>query len=359
MRPASRASSLRDASGRIGVLSLRTLDHLSIHDGNDTDILGCKSLGPPSSQSALTLLSHITLLPLQPSAMDYTVDSTLFTVYWQNVLRQLYSLAATLVLYGIYLVLFSFSVYTLSRRESARALLVASWAMAILGTAQVLLHLATTGLSLQMVDQVVVGETTVRRPDNTLLRATQIITLVQACLLVTNNFVADGLFLYRSYLIWGPSQKRVMILPGTLILATTVLGYLTCVNEQIVGEVPPFFVDGKIVFIMMVLTNLLLTLLTAGRIFWIRRKVTGFIEPTSRTRYETAITIILESGAMYCVSTIALVIGLSRASSPTLVSYSFFAPSAQTVKHTSDFDHCQGGHGMWVPGCCWQLKSLQ
>ncbi|KAJ7452655.1 hypothetical protein FB451DRAFT_1282777 [Mycena latifolia] len=261
--------------------------------------------------------------------MAYTVDSSLFTVYWRTALFQVYSLSITLLLYGIYLVLFIFSIHSLSRRKPGgrHVLLCASCVMLLLGTVQVALRISTTAVTLRILQQIVEGFPTFQ-PSEHWVRADYTVTLAQDCVLVTNNLVADGLFLYRCYLIWG-SQKKIVVVPGLFILATTVLGYFAVVSLDSIDNLNPSYLQIRIAFVMGLIANSGLTLLTAGRIIWIRRQLSA-TEIRDSSRFDTAITIILESGAMYCASFIILVICLSRTTFAPIASV-FHGAAGQVV----------------------------
>ncbi|KAJ7328704.1 hypothetical protein DFH08DRAFT_815478 [Mycena albidolilacea] len=59
--------------------------------------------------------------------------------------------------------------------------------------------------------------------------------------------------------------------------------------------------------------NLALTSLTAGRILWVRRQSSYVgLGHTFRSRYTSAIGIILESGAIYCVVAIFVLVAASQ-----------------------------------------------
>ncbi|KAJ7182843.1 hypothetical protein C8R43DRAFT_968240 [Mycena crocata] len=58
---------------------------------------------------------------------------------------------------------------------------------------------------------------------------------------------------------------------------------------------------------MSVVTNVVLMALTAGRIWWIRRDASVLADCASVRRYNMVIAIILESGAIYCLSVIIYV----------------------------------------------------
>ncbi|KAJ6594773.1 hypothetical protein B0H19DRAFT_1096683 [Mycena capillaripes] len=67
---------------------------------------------------------------------------------------------------------------------------------------------------------------------------------------------------------------------------------------------------------MVLLTNVVLTVLTAGRIWWMRRDACIVLESAHVRKYDTAIAmIILESGAIYCL---AIIIYLTAVSVPVL-----------------------------------------
>ncbi|KAJ6523114.1 hypothetical protein DFH09DRAFT_1190756, partial [Mycena vulgaris] len=70
--------------------------------------------------------------------------------------------------------------------------------------------------------------------------------------------------------------------------------------------------NGRAPYEMATFTNLVSLALTAGRISWMRREAFyAGLDDTCRTRYRTAITIILESGAIYCICAVLLTIAFS------------------------------------------------
>ncbi|KAJ7480279.1 hypothetical protein B0H11DRAFT_1916020 [Mycena galericulata] len=71
---------------------------------------------------------------------------------------------------------------------------------------------------------------------------------------------------------------------------------------------------------MSILTNIILIALTAGRIWWIRRDARVLSESASIRIYNTVITIILESGAIYCFSVLIFVIFVSSVDNKMMLS---------------------------------------
>ncbi|KAJ7303067.1 hypothetical protein DFH08DRAFT_57016 [Mycena albidolilacea] len=101
-------------------------------------------------------------------------------------------------------------------------------------------------------------------------------------------------------MIWG-SQWKVIVVPGILIVATVVTGLASVPKSQ-------NFKFQQSPYIIAAITNLVLVLLTAGRIWWIRRDARYIGVTALNTRYDRAIAMIVESGAIYLISTILLIV---------------------------------------------------
>ncbi|KAJ7111269.1 hypothetical protein C8R44DRAFT_799233 [Mycena epipterygia] len=70
--------------------------------------------------------------------------------------------------------------------------------------------------------------------------------------------------------------------------------------------------DLRTPYILGTVTNVILVALTAGRILWIRRETFYVgLDDKFRNRYNIAVVIVLESGAVYCMYGILLVIVMS------------------------------------------------
>ncbi|KAJ7646760.1 hypothetical protein FB45DRAFT_998168 [Roridomyces roridus] len=139
--------------------------------------------------------------------------------------------------------------------------------MLLLGTTQVLLQLVLVVTSFRIVQQTVSQGTDA----NDLAVAKRLATLygtlniVQDIVLAINNLLTDTFLAYRCYLIWN-SRIAVTILPGLLIMAvfltTTIIGVRTANS----------FSDFEVTFILAAITNIIITGLTAGRIWWMTRE---------------------------------------------------------------------------------------
>ncbi|KAJ7463308.1 hypothetical protein FB451DRAFT_464592 [Mycena latifolia] len=113
---------------------------------------------------------------------------------------------------------------------------------------------------------------------------------------------------YRCFMVWG-RNFRVVIVPIFMVVATTVLGYLCAYSDDDLNANE--CIDYRAVFLLSIVTNFVLMALTAGRIWWIRRDACVLLESASVRRYNTVIAMILESGAIYCVTAIIYVISVS------------------------------------------------
>ncbi|KAJ7512278.1 hypothetical protein B0H11DRAFT_2346270 [Mycena galericulata] len=219
---------------------------------------------------------------------------------WQS----LTSTKVQIFLYGIYVHFFISAIRNLSRRKTAgKAILVgASWAMLLFGTTQIALHLVLTALSLRLTRKLVQTDSipTAGGQDNVRTSVVAYSTLVLASdvIFALNNLLTDLLFLFRCYVIWDFRIKAIL-LPGALILSTVVLAVVKVTSVNL------FY--ARYVFIMAAVTNLVLTALTAGRIWWIKRNAAHVgLHAGFRTRYNTAVAIIIESGTMYCICLILM-----------------------------------------------------
>ncbi|KAJ7669565.1 hypothetical protein B0H17DRAFT_1086605 [Mycena rosella] len=230
-----------------------------------------------------------------------TIQSTtqLFDISWDLTMQTFEETGVSLVLYGIYICLFLLSLNALSRRKArgTKLLIGATCAMAVVGTAAMAINIALAVLTARTTQQIVHEQVAQflngLRYQETLAEALVITSL-------TNNFLTDSLFLYRCYVIWG-SQKKIIILPGLLMIGTVATGFLSVVSVS--------FQDAKITYGLAAATNVVLTALTAGRILWMRRDASHIpVDKTLRPRYNMAIRLTLESGVIYCIAAIVLLI---------------------------------------------------
>jgi len=112
--------------------------------------------------------------------------------------------------------------------------------------------------------------------------------LFQCC-----NIVADVIIIYRCYLVWG-KKKWIMVLFAIVCLGTMGSIYLQFARSYDTAK--GFFI---LYLVTTLFINLIIVLLTAGRIWWIGRKARALLARSILRRYDTSITILLESGILY------------------------------------------------------------
>ncbi|KAF7333327.1 hypothetical protein MVEN_02348000 [Mycena venus] len=234
--------------------------------------------------------------------MQYTVDSEQLDPLWDLMIVRFWQMGVSFLIYGIYLNLFLLTIHTLSRQRTLgrKPLIIASCVMAVLGTTQIAMNIAETVLAARFVHQVLDAQVSAQIRALTTL---SVLSEAQGVVSGINYFVADALFSYRCYVIWG-SQRKILILPGFLMLSTFVISVLGSLVLTI---------DIRIPLCLAAATNLVLTFSTAGRIWWMRRAASHVgLGKALSGRYNTAMAIILESGAIYCIAAIFFAVSASQ-----------------------------------------------
>ncbi|KAJ6483286.1 hypothetical protein C8R45DRAFT_1099562 [Mycena sanguinolenta] len=229
---------------------------------------------------------------------------------------------------GIYVVLFCFCVKTLrhSRVRHRFALSVAISAIFVLCTLHWILQLVNAWELLAALESIAHVQ---RVNTKNLQNEWEQINIVMGAVYVTSNLIADSIFIYRCYCIWG-FRKRIIAMPIVLLVASGCLGYASVIACGLEG-ISEFFSNTGI-FVMAVvfsvLTNIVLMALTAGRIWWISRGARMIMGHAVVKQYRAVIAMILESGVLYVTPGIIFLIltGVQSSSSRVL-----FAMLAQIV----------------------------
>ncbi|KAJ6584167.1 hypothetical protein DFH09DRAFT_1360052 [Mycena vulgaris] len=230
--------------------------------------------------------------------------SPVFETTWSFAVQNIIKAAITLFLNGFCVLLVIFAIYFLCHRAPAgyRVHICALAVMLVLATIQMALQVVTATLSMKSLHLVVQDDGTMySSQQDSLQRMSRILHFLELLLLVTNIIVVDGLLIYRCYVIWGTSyyKKKVVILPLLLLIALIALGSVTVYRDNL-GP-PESHLDPRIVFGLIFMTNLLVTGLTVGRIWWIRRNL-GIVGQTKFIRrYNIAMAMLVESSALYLI----------------------------------------------------------
>ncbi|KAJ7654038.1 hypothetical protein DFH06DRAFT_1416850 [Mycena polygramma] len=266
--------------------------------------------GSGSASQWLLRISSARVPPLDAHGaltMDPTIDPTIFEAGWDLALSVTTVLGVATFLYGILLILLGMAAFLLYHwtGPSRKTLAMVTLALAILSTAQITLQISGNALQLRLVRLALEGEAL---PLKTVTSFRNIF-VAKDFLFVTNNIVTDSLFIYRCFIVRG-RNARVAALPLLLLLATSVLGYLFA-SGNIFGFAPAYHIayhiDTRVPIAMGLATNMVLMGLTAGRIWWIRREAC-VLQSAHVKKYNTTIAIILESGAIYCISNLLYLI---------------------------------------------------
>ncbi|KAJ7658053.1 hypothetical protein B0H17DRAFT_1097225 [Mycena rosella] len=186
--------------------------------------------------------------------------------------------------YGMYLVLFCICMYILLHRPSSRentVLLVTAIALFTFSTILIVLVLVLVTAEMEKLASI---------PSGSIQNAAYIIYAI-------NNSIADGLLIYRCYVVWN-HDWRVIVLPVMLLIASTACGL-------------DVFLDATPQFAVILATNFLATGLTAGRIWWISHHSRAYLGATAQRRYAFAIALVVESGMLYSATILAFLIVIS------------------------------------------------
>ncbi|KAF5309898.1 hypothetical protein D9619_010386 [Psilocybe cf. subviscida] len=179
-------------------------------------------------------------------------------------------------LYGLYVILFAICAYVLLRRNTPL-----HWIL--LGAASTMFALATSDIVYTyglLFGKLLHGGLTYSN-----LRP-------KYWLYVTNNVLADGLLLYRCFVVWE-FRKVILLGPIALLIAATVCGY------ALEGANSVLFEKAWIYLTLTLILNVVLTVMTAGRIWWLAKRAKQFPGCNLLQRYNATITILIESGVVY------------------------------------------------------------
>ncbi|KAJ6560235.1 hypothetical protein B0H19DRAFT_111262 [Mycena capillaripes] len=126
------------------------------------------------------------------------------------------------------------------------------------------------------------------------------------------NALADAILIWRCYIIWGKSWRAV---------AFPCVAYVVNIGGFIVGLLPLLGPSQRAAVSVCIgttfLTNVVASSLAAGRIWWIsRRTSSSILSQNSRRTYANITAILVESGCIYPISIIVVLIpSLLRAAS--------------------------------------------
>ncbi|KAJ7288044.1 hypothetical protein C8J57DRAFT_1278840 [Mycena rebaudengoi] len=245
-------------------------------------------------------------------------------VIFEGASRQALSLAihsaVALFLTGICIVLTVIAVYFLRRRGAPghHVLSCALGTMCLLAIGQTVSHILGTVWVLRIAYLAARGEAADSVKWDRHLPYH--INRIEDVLFSINYSIADSVFIYRCYVIWSSSRfkKRIIAVPVVLLLATTVLG-LVASSGMISISIRTQNIVSLTAMGFGMATNMTLTGLTAGRIWWTRRYLRIVGETKVVKRYNTAVAMIIESGAASLLVGTLYIIALSSTSTRNIL----------------------------------------
>jgi len=222
---------------------------------------------------------------------------------------KLVSIFCQSVLYGIYLVLFTATTYTLlwgsKARKSIRSnMLIISFAIFVIAT----MHMATNFS--RIVLAFIIHADAPGGPTSFFNELSNFTQMFGSTLYVMQTLLGDALVLYRCFLVW---ERKLWIIafPSILLLGSTATGVGILYSfDKVVPQADIFVVQlGHWItsfFSMTFATNVICTALVAYRVWSLNRtrKHMSFRHRALRP----ALVLIVESGAMYSATLLALLI---------------------------------------------------
>uniref|UniRef100_A0A0W0GAK7 Uncharacterized protein n=1 Tax=Moniliophthora roreri TaxID=221103 RepID=A0A0W0GAK7_MONRR len=142
------------------------------------------------------------------------------------------------------------------------------------------------------------------------------ITLLSIGALVI-NIVADTMLIHRCWIIWGTS-KRVALPLMLMSLGTNIFG-IVFTTMGLIGQSDTTVASNAILLAQSnrlsvgytvgnIIVNSTITLMTAGRIWWISRQARAVMGQPINAKYKTIVAIILESGILYPLTLVVQII---------------------------------------------------
>jgi len=234
-------------------------------------------MNPYKSSNRGNTVGHVNII-----IPDKDDDSNQIPTNYYSLDRYSAAVLFEVFLYGIYSTLFAICIRVLLRnkRTTQKILLACAMIMFALATVDVVLEIS-------FLFWFVVKQNTIPQTD----------IHFKYLIYITSNLIADSLVIYRCHAVWNRS-KRVIVLPCFLLICGTGFGY----GFIAVSKEDYRFRQLLIAFLFTtVALNMLVTILMAGRIWWIARKARAILGPGLSSKYTTMIAIIVESGVIYSI----------------------------------------------------------
>ncbi|KAF5350810.1 hypothetical protein D9758_010405 [Tetrapyrgos nigripes] len=199
--------------------------------------------------------------------------------------RRLITTGVQLFFYGMYIPLFGVCIHLMRKRKRLHYKLhiALTTLLFILCTSTVVLNLVTVAQAVKMPEE---------------MRMQRGISMLGVYMVA--NVCAELIMIQRCYVIWG-ANLYIIIVPFIGL----------CINLAFGVSVLAYKTTYLVIFMIMTLIeNIILTSLTAGRIYWINHEAGAILGSAVQTRYKMIAAMIMESSILYSTATIAGVVSM-------------------------------------------------
>ncbi|KAI1793718.1 hypothetical protein LXA43DRAFT_1073066 [Ganoderma leucocontextum] len=279
------------------------------------------------------------------------------------------------LLFGAFTVLYGIAIWILLYREKKRSQSTLNKRLFATSTVMWILSVTHLAIDLQRADQAFVVEG--GKPNgatdffNTLNNPTLV---AKDVIYVTLTLVGDTFVTYRLFVVWNHSWL-IIVASSVLVLATAVAGYGACAEIGLVKGVGVIFAKsiaawGEAFFALSLTTNMLATILIAGRIMWMNRRVKTYCAATGMSHWDVIETLV-QSAAVYSAALASLLGTYLAGSNAQYICLDLISPLIGVVftliiirvglgdtmsevsgKQTSDF------HGQTIGGTDYNLRPV-
>ncbi|EJF60320.1 hypothetical protein DICSQDRAFT_63334, partial [Dichomitus squalens LYAD-421 SS1] len=226
---------------------------------------------------------------------------------------------------GLYFVLFSICVYILFYKKGKNSPLNKP----LIATTITLFIMCTTHIVVDFVRGWKAFFNSPMSPLDYYVRIWDPLNIFKQALLTFSSVVSDGLVVslqvYRCYIIWG-RRYSIVVIPIIMPAATTVCAFLAVYNFSKIQPGESVFTSiitewATALFSLSLATNVIITTLIASRIWALRRQASSTLGRRHTAKYTNAMTIIIESGAIYSASVMTLLILYCRRTNAQYIIY--------------------------------------
>ncbi|KAJ8085684.1 hypothetical protein PM082_004502 [Marasmius tenuissimus] len=272
--------------------------------------------------------------------MEQTLEP--FTSVQVVIVQPIATLSVLFLVYGMYIIIFGLSLNVLwRRRDSTASKVYMKWIIVLF----VLTNIYDAVTTWIYISQTLVAFNAVKTKDYMPLIESLAGDTSSAAQLGLSGFsslimgiIMDCFLVQRCYVIWGfrksilyPFAFIVLVTDGMGFVATAVM--IAAYHQNNLTLYQKTFDIMQPLVIITVAYDSILTLLTAGRIWWITRKAGQMAESTAYARYDFKVIVatILESGLLYS-ATLLISVVVPRFTDPGAHGLSPFDPNVISIQ---------------------------